>query len=365
MNLKIKTFLRILIILTMTVNLLACSSQAKPVSTVIIASASKGGVWNPLAKEMARILPQYVPGVTFSDQETLGSLDNLKLLVSGKAQIVFAHDYHIARINQGLLTSISASKVPVKILMGLYDQPLQIVIRKDAGINTLADLKGKRVSTGIPGGCAEEMAGFVLKSMNIDIDKDVQRQKLDVLPSAAAIKDNQIDAFFWTGAMPTGSITKLFAENGSALELLSVDSASAELIMKDNPGVYHLSSVPAGGYPGLEKPIETLGITAVLASLDTFPAELVSQVLPALFDHRQELSGVWGGATKLSPFQSMNMLSDEALSFLHPAATGYYLANLRTTASQKEIGELWISKCMEAGHDGPACADSLLKFLKP
>ena len=360
-----KTAQRILILLSMAVLLLACTAQPKTSSAIVIASASKGGVWNPLAKEMARILPQYVPGISFSDQETLGSLDNLKLLISGKVQMIFAHDYHVARINQGLLTSVSANKVPVKILMGLYDQPLQIVVRSDAGINSLADLKGKRVSTGVPGGCAEEMAGFVLTTLGMDIDKDIQRQKLDVIPSAAAIKDNQIDAFFWTGALPTATLTKLFTEAGSTVSLLSIDAASADLIMKNNPGVYHPSSIPAGGYPGLDKNVETLGITAVIASLDSFPAETVSQVLPAIFDHRQELAGVWGGAANLSPVQSSNMLSDEATGYLHPAAMSYFLRSLRTPEAQKEIGQVWISKCMEAGHEGSMCADALLEFLAP
>jgi hypothetical protein len=78
--------------------------QQKPASAIINASASKGGVWNPLAKAMVNMLAQDIPGVTFADQETLGSLDNLKLLTAGKVQVVFAHDYHVARINQGLLT---------------------------------------------------------------------------------------------------------------------------------------------------------------------------------------------------------------------------------------------------------------------
>ena len=357
--------LRMILLFALLFSLLACSAQAQPTSAIVIASASQGGVWNPLAKEMARMLPQYMPGIPFSDLETLGSLDNLKLLTTGKAQLIFAHDYHVVRINQGLLTSVSANKTPVRILFGLYDQPLQIVVRADAGINSLADLKGKRVSTGIPNGCAEEMAGFVLKSLGLEIDKDIQRQKLDVIPSAEALKNNQIDAFFWTGAVPTATITRLFTESGAAISLLSIDATSAELIMRDNPGVYHSSSIPAGAYPGLEKSVETLGITAVIAAMDTLPDTLITQLLPAIFDHRTELTSAWSGAANLSAVKSLNLLSDESLEYLHPAAARYFLRSTRKAEGQKELGQNWIAECMTAGHEGSMCADSLLDFLQP
>ena len=59
------------------------------------------------------------------------------------------------------------------------------------------------------------------------------------------------------------------------------------------------------------------------------------------------------------------MLSDEATGYLHPAAMSYFLRSLRTPDAQKEIGQVWISKCMEAGHEGSMCADALLEFLAP
>ncbi|MCX6053376.1 MAG: TAXI family TRAP transporter solute-binding subunit [Chloroflexi bacterium] len=347
--------------------LLSCCVPAvqKPTTSIIIAGASKGGVWNPLAKELARILPQYVPGITFSDQETLGSIDNLKLLVSGKAQLIFAHDYHVAKINQGLLPAVSTDKVPVRVVMGLYEQPLQIVIRKDSGITNLSDLRGKRVSTGVPGGCAEEMAGFVLTTMGIDIDKDIQREKMDVIPSATALKENKIDAFFWTGAIPTATIANLFTEIGSEVSLLSIDTSSAELIMKDNPGVYHTSMIQTGAYPGLDKDVETLAITAVIATMDTFPFDTLTKILAAIFDHRDELAGGWSGAPTLSPVKSLGELSDEAFDYLHPAATHFFLASVRNPESQKEMGEIWLGKCLEAGYEGSQCADQLLSSLRP
>ncbi len=362
-----KIWFRAAIIVALIVFLFACSSQPESTSSsnIIIASASKGGVWNPLAKEMVRMLPQYISGVGFSDQETLGSLDNLKLLTDGKAQLIFAHDYHIAKINQGALPSISPDKKPVRILFGLYEQPLQIVVRSDAGINSLADLKGKRVSTGVTGGCAEEMAGFVMPVLGIDLDKDIQRQKLDVIPSAEALKNNQIDAFFWTGAVPTLTIANLFAESGTDVKLLQIDAASAEIIIKNNPGVYHRTVISAGAYPGLESPVETLGITAVIAAMDTFPDEMVSQLLTVIFEHRAELSAAWSGAETLSPVQSLSLLSDESIGYLHPAAASFFLKNTRTMESWKEIGQQWISTCMAAGYEGSQCADSLLDFLQP
>jgi len=76
---------------------------------------------------------------------------------------------------------------------------MHVVTIEGSGINTMADLKGKRVSTGSPGSATEVMAFRVIEAAGLDKDKDMKRERLGVSESVNAVKDRKIDAFFWVG----------------------------------------------------------------------------------------------------------------------------------------------------------------------
>ena len=78
----------------------------------------------------------------------------------------------------------------------------------------MADLKGKRVSTGSGGSATEVMAFRVIEAAGLDKDKDMKRERLGVAESVNALKDHKIDAFFWVGGLPTAAVTDLAATPG-------------------------------------------------------------------------------------------------------------------------------------------------------
>ena len=92
---------------------------------------------------------------------------------------------------------------------------MHVVTIEGTGVNTLADLKGKRVSTGAPGSATEVMAFRVIEAAGLDKDKDMKRERLSVAESVNAIKDHKIDAFFWVGGLPTAGVTDLAATPGT------------------------------------------------------------------------------------------------------------------------------------------------------
>src|ERR671935_207167 len=88
------------------------------------------------------------------------------------------------------------------------------------GVEKMADLKGKRVSTGSPGSATEVMAFRVIEAAGLDKDKDMKRERLGVAESTNAIKDGKIDAFFWVGGLPTAAVTDLGATPGVKIKLI-------------------------------------------------------------------------------------------------------------------------------------------------
>ena len=104
--------------------------------------------------------------------------------------------------------------------MIMYPNRMHVVSIEGTGINTMEDLKGKRVSTGSPGSATEVMAFRVIEAAGLDKDKDMTRERLGVAESVNAIKDKKIDAFFWVGGLPTAAVTDLAATPGVKIKMI-------------------------------------------------------------------------------------------------------------------------------------------------
>src|SRR5690606_4422018 len=102
----------------------------------------------------------------------------------------------------------------VRTLMVLYPNRMHVVTVEGTKIETIKDLKGKRVSTGSPGSATEVMASRVIEAAGLHRDKDMKRERLGVAESVNALKDKKIDAFFWVGGLPTAAVTDLAATPG-------------------------------------------------------------------------------------------------------------------------------------------------------
>ena len=197
-----------------------------------IVTGGTGGVWYPLGGAIGGIIGKYVPNTEATSEATTAAIDNMKLLTAGKAGLSFAYDYHVGWANEGKVPGLSG-KHKVRMVLGFYEQPLHIVTKEGTGIKSLMDLKGKRVSVGAPNSGTEEQADYVLKALGIDWNKDIKREKLGASESVSALKDGKIDAFFWSGAVPTSSIIDLASTPGLKMVLLPV---GGEIAGEDHEG---------------------------------------------------------------------------------------------------------------------------------
>ena len=288
-----------------------------------IVTGGTGGVWYPLGGAIGGVIGKYVPNTEATSEATTAAIDNMKLLGAGKAGFAFAYDYHIGWANEGKVPGIPA-KHKIRLVMGFYEQPLHIVTRDGTGITSVMQLKGKRVSVGAPNSGTEEQADYVLKALGIDWNKDLRREKLGASESVAALKDGKIDAFFWSGAVPTGSIIDMASTPGARMVLLPVNGEAADRIMKANPGVFHKTVFQKGSYSGVDRDIDAIAITAVLQAMDTFPADRLYQILKAIFDNKAELAAVWKGANALTPQKAIGQVTPDALKYLHPGARKFF-----------------------------------------
>jgi uncharacterized protein len=288
-----------------------------------IVTGGTGGVWYPLGGAIGGVIGKAVPNTDATSEATTAAIDNLKLLSAGKAGMAFAYDYHAVQANEGRLSALG-KKQPVRVVLSFYEQPLHVVTKEGTGIRSVMDIKGRRVSVGAPNSGTEEQADYVLRALGIDWNKDLKREKLGASESVAALKDGKIDAFFWSGAVPTSSIIDLASTPGLKMVLLPIGGETAERIMKANPAVFHRTVFAKSDYAGLERDVDAIAITAVLNAMETFPADKVYQIVSAIFANTSEIAAVWKEAPKLTPERSIRQLTPEALKFMHPGAARFF-----------------------------------------
>jgi TRAP transporter TAXI family solute receptor len=312
------------LLLLLTALLLPGVASAGEKFSFSIVTGGTGGVWYPLGGAMGGVIGKNVPNTDATSEATTAAIDNLKLLAAGKAGMAFAYDYHAVWANEGKMMKELGKKQPVRVVLSFYEQPLHIVTKEGTGIKSVMDLKKRRVSVGAPNSGTEEQADYVLKALGIDWSKDLTREKLGVGESVAALKDGKIDAFFWSGAVPTSSIIDLSSTPGLKMVLLPVGGEEADRIMKANPAVFHKTVFAKGGYSAVDKDVEAIGITAVVNAMETFPADKMYQIVSAIFANTTEISAVWKDATKLTPAKSIAQMTPEAVKYLHPGAEKFF-----------------------------------------
>ncbi len=157
---------------------------------ISIATGGTGGVYYPMGGGIAAVLSKHVPGMQATAEVTGGSVDNLKLIGSGKPYIALT----MADAGQDAYhgeDKFKGNKVPLRTLMILYPNRMHVVTVEGRGIAKMADLKGKRVSTGSPGSATEVMAFRVIEAAGLDKDKDMKRERLGVAESVNAHQGRQ------------------------------------------------------------------------------------------------------------------------------------------------------------------------------
>src|ERR1700704_3582029 len=143
--------------------------------TMSIGTGGTGGVYYPLGGAIANVLSKNLPNVQATAEVTGGSVDNLKLIGTGQSEMGFTMADAALDARQGQ-DKFKGGKVPLQALLVVYPNRMHVVTVEGTGIETMADLKGKRVSTGSPGGATEVMAFRVIEAAGLDKDKDMKRE---------------------------------------------------------------------------------------------------------------------------------------------------------------------------------------------
>jgi TRAP transporter TAXI family solute receptor len=312
-----KQFVSVLVAIVAAFGVAAAGAQDKK-TRISIGTGGTGGVYYPLGGGIAALVSKYVPGVDATAEVTAGSIANLNLIAGGKSEMAFTMADSAWDAVNGL-AKFEGKRVALRTLAVFYPNRMHVVTVEGTGINSMKDLKGKRVSTGAPVSGTEEMASRLLEASGLEL-KDITRERLSVAESVAALKDRKIDAFFWVGGVPTPSITDLASTPGMKVKLIDHGEAADNMRKKYGP-IYVKNSILANAYPGEARTTTNVDVWNLLVVPEKADDKLVYDIVKTMFEKKDELVKVHKDAAFLD---LANQASGASPIPFHPGALRYF-----------------------------------------
>lgn len=251
-----------------------------------LATGNTTGVYYAIGNALAEQVATKTGGkLRVTAAETGASVQNIEQLAADRYQVAFSlFDTATDAVNgKGSFTSPQK----VQALARIYDNYTQVVVRADAGINSVADLRGKRVSTGSPKSGTEVIAQRVLQAAGLNPESDVQPQRLDLTKTVDGMKGGTIDAMFWSGGLPTPGITDLFTTSAGKVKFIDITPQLAKMA-EGNPA-YQKAEIPAATYK-TSAPVPTIVVPNVLLVRDDLDANVACVLTKVLFETKAELA---------------------------------------------------------------------------
>jgi uncharacterized protein len=259
-----------------------------------IATGNATGVYYVIGGGLAKIIEANTD-LSATAAETGASVQNIQQLVAGDYDIAFSLADTAADAVKG--ADSFDKPQPIAALTRLYTNYTHVIVRAGSGIESVAGMAGKRISTGSPKSGTEVIANRLLLAAGIDPNSGVSAQRLDLTKTVDGMKDGTIDGLFWSGGLPTPAVTDLFTSLGNGVRFLDVSPLLPQL-QKINP-VYDQGAIPASAYqtPG---DVPTIVVPNVLLVKQDFNESTACALTKLIFDKKADLEKVHPAAKEIT-----------------------------------------------------------------
>jgi len=307
-------FLKTLIIL----NILCISLYSSQFIT--IGTGGVTGTYYPTGSAVCKLFNLYKSQtkIRCSVESTGGSVYNVAAVQNKELDFAIAQSDVLYQAVNGTATFKNKPLKKLKSIMAIYPELLTLVTRKDAHINTLKDIKNKRINLGNPGSGNEATALALFKENRIKKTDLKLAGDYEAIEMPDALKQNKIDGYFYMVGHPTANIKD--AANSVDVKIVPLTGIKINNLIKKYP-YFAKANIPAGMYLGNSKDIPTFGVKAVLFSSSDVSEKEVYTIVKAVlenFDAFKKLHPAYSNITKKS-------LLDGLSAPLHEGAKKYYL----------------------------------------
>lgn len=276
-----------------------------------LGTGGTGGIYYPLGGVIARMLSERLDSMTFTAEVTGGSVENLNRVASGEMDLGIAIGTTLALAASG---PDAARYEHLRIVAPLYPNVAHLLVARNADIESLAQIEGRRLSVGSAGSGTEQMSRELLSAYGLTLD-DVDVRYLSFAESSAALRDGAIDAAILSVGYPASAV--LEATTAGGVQLIGIEPQRLDTLIAQY-AYYSPTTLPANAYPGVTTDLTTAAVRNwIFATADLAP-EIVIALLDSLSDGREQLEQVNQIASQID----LGAL-DRAPLELHPAAVAW------------------------------------------
>lgn len=323
-----RRFLLVVLICLMAFSSPAFAKQIK----IIFATGGIGGVYLYYGTQVAAIISENAPYQSTAIQ-TAASIDNNMLLRDKTdpekglyfCELSLPDSAYVAYT--GMHPKFKDKHAPSRILWMMYPNYLHIITTADREIKTVKDLAGKRVSTGAPSSGTEYTAMLVLKAAGVQTDSFKKWEKLGAKESAEALSNGTIDAYFWSGGLPTGSIVELattLKRQDKTVSFVSIPEESDVVKYFDQhfSGLAESGVISSNVYES-KSDTPTLRFWNWVLAPASLPDNVAYDMVKAVFTHLDQLHRAIKPATMTTAENTAKFIGKTTIPF-HPGAVKYF-----------------------------------------
>ena len=288
---------------------------------VTIGTGGVTGVYYPTGGAICRLVnkKRKVHGIRCSTESTGGSVFNLNTIRTGDLDMGVAQsDWQYHAYHGSSKFKDKGANRELRAIFSVHPEPFTVVARADSGIRNFGDLKGKRVNVGNPGSGQRGTMEVLMKASGWKMSDFELASELKSSEQSMALCDNKIDAMVFTVGHPSGSITEATTSCDSVL--VNVTGSAVDKLVAEND-FYRTATIPGGMYNGNPNDIKTFGVGATFVTSTRTPANVIYQVVKAVFDNFDTFRKYHPAFRILDKRQ---MIKDGLSAPLHAGAVKYY-----------------------------------------
>ncbi|MBT9165733.1 MAG: hypothetical protein DDT25_00388 [Chloroflexi bacterium] len=282
---------------------------------ISIGTGGVGGIFFPYGGGVAKIITDHVPGLTATAEVTGASVANVRLVIAGEMEIGHSTTDVAYTAFKGIGVFEGEDLTALRALFNTHPSFFHVITLADSGIYSVADIVGKRLSTGAPGSTTEMVTVNVLTALGFSMDQ-FKVSRLSFAENVTALRDGVIDVGTWIVGFPTSSIIDLATTHD--IRIISFSPEEQARVIAAHPYM-HADAVPAGGYRGIDKPVPTFGVGNIYVVHKDMQFRAVYEILKAVFENLDFLRRVHVAA-------ELTTLETGAISPipLHPGAERFF-----------------------------------------
>lgn len=303
---------------------LGCTKQPEKISHhpaneqnyLTIATGAVSGPYFTIGEALAKVYKTKL-GYNTAVRSTDGSVENVSLLENHKADLAFVMSDTAAFELDRYVKSRDArfKQPPFKAVAGLYFNYVQIVTLQDENIQSVYDLKGKRVGVGAPNSGVERNARMILQEHSITY-QDIQPEYLSYAEAMEQLKNKKIDAAFVTSGLPNNAVLEL--QNLKDVAIVPIQATIIDHLMKQYP-FFEKAELPAGVYQN-NQPIPTVAIRNILLVRSDLTDAQVYKMTKTFFENLNTVQQAHQAANNIN----RNGAGKGLVVPLHPGAMKYF-----------------------------------------